>query len=232
MYHKLKRCLNSRSSHQMCSIEKAVLKNFAIYTGKTPVLESSFNRLVGFKTCNFLKKRLQHRCFLVNIAKFLRTLILMTICEQLLLQFLLLTVNNSSQGLVSAFNSVDLLQRSSSKSSPQGVQWQAPLLFEKKKNQLKYSLVVTRCHSFSLVVPFVVNRCHQLLFVVPLVVIRCHSWHSLSFVVPLVVTRCTTRLSFYKRSIYQCLKVFHFYKSRIMFCMIFSFFETKNVNYF
>ena len=133
MYHKLKRCLNSRSSHQMCSIEKAVLKNFAIYTGKTPVLESSFNRLVGFKTCNFHKKRLQHRCFLVNIAKFLRTLILMTICEQLLLQSLLLTVNNSSQGLVSAFNSIDLLQRFSSKSSPQGVQWQAPLLFEKRK---------------------------------------------------------------------------------------------------
>ena len=34
MYHKLKKCLNSRSSHQRCSIEKAVLKNFAIFTGK------------------------------------------------------------------------------------------------------------------------------------------------------------------------------------------------------
>ena len=78
----------------MCSIEKAALKNFAIFTGKRPVLESPFNRLAGFKTCNFLKKR--HRCFPVNIAKFLRTLILMKIFEQLLLLFLLLTVNISS----------------------------------------------------------------------------------------------------------------------------------------
>ena len=34
MNHKLKKCLNSRSSHQSYSIEKSVLKNFAIFTGK------------------------------------------------------------------------------------------------------------------------------------------------------------------------------------------------------
>ena len=34
MYYKLKKCLNSRSSHQRYSIEKAVLKNFAIFTEK------------------------------------------------------------------------------------------------------------------------------------------------------------------------------------------------------
>ena len=34
MYHKLKKCRMSRSSHQICSIEKAVLKNFAIFIGK------------------------------------------------------------------------------------------------------------------------------------------------------------------------------------------------------
>ena len=34
MYHKLKKCLNSKSSHQRCSIEKAVLKNFTIFTWK------------------------------------------------------------------------------------------------------------------------------------------------------------------------------------------------------
>ena len=32
-----------------------------------------------------IKKRLQHRCFPVNIAKFLRALVLKNICEQLLL---------------------------------------------------------------------------------------------------------------------------------------------------
>ena len=33
-YHKLKKCLNSRSSHRSCSIEKTVLKNFLIFRGK------------------------------------------------------------------------------------------------------------------------------------------------------------------------------------------------------
>ena len=34
MYHKLKKCVCFRSSDLSCSIEKAVLKNFAISTGK------------------------------------------------------------------------------------------------------------------------------------------------------------------------------------------------------
>ena len=38
--------------------------------------------------CNFIKKRLQHRCFPVNVAKFLRTSILKNICERLLLKFI------------------------------------------------------------------------------------------------------------------------------------------------
>ena len=59
------------------------------------MLGSPFNRLAGFNTYNFLKKRFRHRCFPVNIAKFLRILILMKIFEQLLLPFLLLTVNIS-----------------------------------------------------------------------------------------------------------------------------------------
>ena len=36
-----------------------------------------------FQACNFIKKRLQHSCFPVNIAKFLRTPILKNICKQL-----------------------------------------------------------------------------------------------------------------------------------------------------
>ena len=44
-----------------------VLKNFAIFT-ETPVLEYHFNKVAGL---NFIKKRLQHRCFPVNNAKFL-----------------------------------------------------------------------------------------------------------------------------------------------------------------
>ena len=35
---------------------------------KTSVLESLFNKFVGFQACNFTKERLQHRRFPVNIA--------------------------------------------------------------------------------------------------------------------------------------------------------------------
>ena len=37
------------------------------------MLESLFNKVAGLKDCNFIKERLQHRCFSVNNAKFLRT---------------------------------------------------------------------------------------------------------------------------------------------------------------
>ena len=52
---------------------------------ETPVLESLFNKAAGLQVCNFIKKRLQHRCFPVIIAKFLRIPILKNICERLLL---------------------------------------------------------------------------------------------------------------------------------------------------
>ena len=40
------------------------------------------------KACNFLKKRLQRRCFPLNILKFLRTPILKNFCERLLLNII------------------------------------------------------------------------------------------------------------------------------------------------
>ena len=40
---------------------------------KTPVLEYLFNKIASLKVCNFIQKTLQHRCFPVNIAKYLRT---------------------------------------------------------------------------------------------------------------------------------------------------------------
>ena len=54
---------------------------------KTIVLELHFNEVAGLEACNSIKKRLHHRCFLVNIAKLLRTPILKNICKQLLLYF-------------------------------------------------------------------------------------------------------------------------------------------------
>ena len=71
----------------MCSVKKGALKIFANFTGKKPMLESFFNKVSGLQACIFIKKRLQRKCFPVNIAKFLRTSILKYIFERLLLYF-------------------------------------------------------------------------------------------------------------------------------------------------
>ena len=56
---------------------------------ETPVLESFLNKVAGLYVCNFIKKKkLQHRCFPVNIANLLRAPILKNICIQLLLNWL------------------------------------------------------------------------------------------------------------------------------------------------
>ena len=52
--------------------KKTVLKNFAILK-KTPVLKSLLNKVAGLQRCNFIKKRFQHRSFLVKFSKYLRT---------------------------------------------------------------------------------------------------------------------------------------------------------------
>ena len=49
------------------------------------MLEPLFNKVAGLQACNFIKKRLQHRCFALNIVKFSRTPILKNICKRLLL---------------------------------------------------------------------------------------------------------------------------------------------------
>ena len=38
---------------------------------ETPVLGSHFDKAAGLQLCNFIKKRFQHSCFPVIIAKFL-----------------------------------------------------------------------------------------------------------------------------------------------------------------
>ena len=56
--------------------QKDVLKNFGMFTGKTPVQESPFNKVVDLDTYNFIKNRLQHWCFPVTFAHFLTSLFL------------------------------------------------------------------------------------------------------------------------------------------------------------
>ena len=66
----------NKSSHRRCSIKQGVCNNFAIFTGKRPC----WSKVVGL-----IKAGLQHMCFPVNIAKFLREPILKNICERLFL---------------------------------------------------------------------------------------------------------------------------------------------------
>ena len=65
-----------RSSHRRCSVKKDVLKNFANFTAKHLCLSL------------FIRKRLQHKCFLVKFGKFFRTPILKNIHERLFLAVL------------------------------------------------------------------------------------------------------------------------------------------------
>ena len=60
-----------RSSRLWMFYEIGVLKVCNIRR-KTPVLESLFSKVASLEASNFIKKRLQYRCFHVNIAKFLR----------------------------------------------------------------------------------------------------------------------------------------------------------------
>ena len=72
----------SRSSHQICSIEIGVLKNFAKFTGKHLCQSLFFNK----KEEDFLlTKRLWHGCFLVKCVKFLKTPFLQNSFGRLLL---------------------------------------------------------------------------------------------------------------------------------------------------
>ena len=60
-----------RRSQRRCSITKGVLKNFVKFTGKY-LCRSFFFNYVACLPANLLKKKLWHRCFPVNLAKFLR----------------------------------------------------------------------------------------------------------------------------------------------------------------
>ena len=64
-----------RSSHPDVFCKKGVLRNFAKSTGKHLCQSLFFTKVAGLrpKACNLIKKRLWHKYFHVNFAKFLRT---------------------------------------------------------------------------------------------------------------------------------------------------------------
>ena len=68
--------------------KKVFSKFFRKSHRKTSALEFPFgkDKVAGLKAFNFIKKKLQRRCFPVRFVKFLRTPILKNICERLLLK--------------------------------------------------------------------------------------------------------------------------------------------------
>ena len=62
-----------RSSHQRCSVRKGILRNFAKFTGKHLYRSLFFNRVAGLRPATLLRKKIWHKCFPVNFAKFSRT---------------------------------------------------------------------------------------------------------------------------------------------------------------
>ena len=64
---------NTRSSHQRCSIIKGAFINLAKFTGKHLFQSLFLNKVAGLRSATLLRKRLWHRCFPVNFAKFIRS---------------------------------------------------------------------------------------------------------------------------------------------------------------
>ena len=73
LFHKFTQSISSRSSHLEVFCRKGILTNSAKFTGKHLFQSLLFNKVAGLGPATLLKKRLWHRCFPANFAKFLRT---------------------------------------------------------------------------------------------------------------------------------------------------------------
>ena len=82
---------------------KRFSQNFCKFQRKTLVLECIFNKVCK----NFVKKRLQHSCFAVKFAKYLRTPALKNICQRLLLYIREVVVQCCFQTLFSVLLYID-----------------------------------------------------------------------------------------------------------------------------
>ena len=93
-FEKFRNFLEEQKQQPELFCKNDVLKFHKIHR-KTSVLESDFNKVAAsscLQNCSFIKKRLHHRRFSVNIAKLLRTCILKNICKELFLKKLATSV--------------------------------------------------------------------------------------------------------------------------------------------
>ena len=85
------RYFQKQSPNVFC--KKCVLKNFANFTGKH-MFKSLFKKVTGLQACMFIKKRLQHRCFLWTLQNFQGHLFWSTSANDFFCIFEILTTNN------------------------------------------------------------------------------------------------------------------------------------------
>ena len=92
-----------RSSRPEVFCKKGVLRNFAKFTGKHLCQSLFFNKVAGLRSATLLKKRLWHRCFPVNFAKFLGTPFFTEHLRWLLLRFSEMQIDRIYFGLLTSF---------------------------------------------------------------------------------------------------------------------------------
>ena len=92
-YHRQK--ISEKDNERWMYSRKKVFLKFSqeLFTRKHQCWGLLLNKNAGLRVCNFIQKKLRHRCFLVNIAKFLRTPILKNINELLFERFPTCTSN-------------------------------------------------------------------------------------------------------------------------------------------
>ena len=102
--------ISFRRSHQRCSVEKYVLRNFA-KSQKITCGRVSFNKVANLKPATLLKKRLWHRPFPVSFVKYLKTPFLQNTSDgcfcslQVVREFQLVPGSSSSFQVMSARSS-------------------------------------------------------------------------------------------------------------------------------
>ena len=71
----IKFCKSKKGQKQSFAdvLQNRCSEKFHKFHRKKPVFESLLNKVAGLKACNFIKKRLQYKCFLMKFRKFLRT---------------------------------------------------------------------------------------------------------------------------------------------------------------
>ena len=92
---KFKNVLQEQKQPPEVFCKSDILKSFTIFTEKRLCWSHFFNKVAEsscLQHCRFITKKLQLRCFSVNIVNFLRTRIMKNICEELFLKKLAASV--------------------------------------------------------------------------------------------------------------------------------------------